>query len=37
MMVGGMAIARALNDDDLAEELLQACRQGMLEDIPATA
>ncbi len=37
MMVGGMAIARALNDDDLAEELLNACREGMLQGIPATA
>lgn len=32
MMVGGMAIARALNDDELADQLLQACRIGMLSD-----
>lgn len=29
LMIGGLAIARALNDDTLSEQLLQACRQGV--------
>lgn len=29
-MIGGMAIARALNDDALAEQLLQVCRQPLI-------
>lgn len=28
MMIGGMAIARALNDDNLVDELFNACRDG---------
>ncbi|SEG05644.1 TetR/AcrR family transcriptional regulator [Marinobacterium lutimaris] len=30
MMIGGVAVARALNDSDLASEVLQACRAGAL-------
>ncbi|WP_051559939.1 TetR/AcrR family transcriptional regulator [Marinobacterium jannaschii] len=30
MMIGGMAIARALSDDKLATELLQACRSAII-------
>ncbi|RDH42585.1 TetR/AcrR family transcriptional regulator [Zooshikella ganghwensis] len=29
LMIGGMAIARALNDDSLAEQLLVACQQAI--------
>ncbi|MBU2712987.1 TetR/AcrR family transcriptional regulator [Zooshikella harenae] len=29
LMVGGMAVARALNDDTLAEQLLTACQQAI--------
>ncbi|EAR59697.1 TetR/AcrR family transcriptional regulator [Neptuniibacter caesariensis] len=29
MMIGGLAIARAVNDDGYSEKLLQACREGV--------
>lgn len=29
MMIGGLAIARAVNDDKYSEKLLQACREGV--------
>ncbi|MDO6513259.1 TetR/AcrR family transcriptional regulator [Neptuniibacter sp. 2_MG-2023] len=29
MMIGGLAIARAVNEDDFAERLLNACREGV--------
>lgn len=29
LMVGGMAIAQAINDDELVEKLLKACREGV--------
>lgn len=29
LMIGGLAVARALNDDTLSEQLLQACRDGV--------
>ena len=29
LMIGGVAIARAVNDDALAEQLLNACREGV--------
>ncbi|WP_355660750.1 TetR/AcrR family transcriptional regulator [Halomonas salifodinae] len=32
MMIGGLAIARTLSDEALAEELLRACRQGIEAD-----
>lgn len=32
LMVGGLAISRALNDDALAEQLLDACRGGVLKE-----
>lgn len=32
MMIGGLAIARTLSDEALAEELLQACRRGVEAD-----
>lgn len=32
LMIGGLAIARALNDDTLSEQLLQACRAGVDKD-----
>jgi TetR/AcrR family transcriptional repressor of nem operon len=31
MMIGGVAIARAINDDDLAKELLKVCRHSALK------
>jgi TetR/AcrR family transcriptional repressor of nem operon len=31
MMIGGVAIARAINDDDLAKELLQVCKNSALK------
>ena len=30
-LIGGVALARALDDEGLAEELLAACRQGAQE------
>lgn len=33
MMIGGLAVARALNDDQLAAELLSACREGALNTV----
>ncbi|WP_432470233.1 TetR/AcrR family transcriptional regulator [Amphritea sp. HPY] len=32
MMIGGVAIARAINDDQLAEVLLEACQQTVLQE-----
>ena len=32
LMVGGVAVARALNDPELVLEVLEACRQGVLKD-----
>lgn len=29
LMIGGVAIARAVNEDDFAEQLLSACREGV--------
>jgi TetR/AcrR family transcriptional repressor of nem operon len=29
LMIGGLAIARAVNEDDFAERLLNACREGV--------
>lgn len=31
MMIGGITIARALNDDALAEELIEACHRALVE------
>ncbi len=33
MLIGGLAIARAINNDQLAEELLNACQQALSEDL----
>lgn len=32
LMVGGMAISRAINDEQLAMQLLDACREGVLSE-----
>lgn len=37
MMVGGVAIARALNDDTLAQNLLATCRNAILDDVNPAA
>jgi len=34
LMIGGMAIARAINDDELAESLLDVCRSSALMETP---
>lgn len=34
-LIGGVALARALDDEDLAEELLAACRQGAHDGLAA--
>ncbi|MBV1787996.1 TetR/AcrR family transcriptional regulator [Marinobacterium sp. D7] len=33
MMIGGVAVARALNDDSLSQTLLETCRSAILDDI----
>ncbi|MBA1444104.1 MAG: hypothetical protein M3H12_15085 [Chromatiales bacterium] len=37
MMIGGVAVARALNDDRSVEQLLDACRKTGLQMIEKTA
>ncbi|MBR9885662.1 MAG: TetR/AcrR family transcriptional regulator [Oceanospirillales bacterium] len=37
LMVGGVAIARALNDDDLSKQLLDTCRAAVLSERQATS
>lgn len=32
LLIGGVAISRAINDDELAEQLLKACQNGLLGD-----
>lgn len=32
ILIGGVAISRAINDDDLAVQLLKACQSGLLSD-----
>ncbi|MDI3324074.1 TetR/AcrR family transcriptional regulator [Pontibacterium granulatum] len=32
LMIGGMAISRAISDEELATQLLEACREGVLPD-----
>lgn len=37
LMVGGVAVARAINDADLAERVLEACREGALDQCASSA